>query len=168
LVIIFILVTLSVPAFEQVRVRVEKVNCMGNLRQLYTGANSYAQDKGQWPQVNPSVYKQNNGAYDNAWIEDLMPYGIGRATWICPTIQRQLGGPDYTQTDNYRTDYIAMPFDSKHLTPYKWPEYPWFVERGNVHGNGNLMIEANGSVTELTQMQTAGGSTSGAPPVPSH
>jgi len=58
LVIIFILVTLSVPAFEQVRVRVEKVNCMGNLRQLYTGANSYVQDKGQWPQVNPSVYKQ--------------------------------------------------------------------------------------------------------------
>jgi type II secretory pathway pseudopilin PulG len=154
IVVIMILVTLLIPAYEQVRMRVEKVSCMNNLRQLYTGANSYIQEYGRWPQVNPALLQGPNNAYDEAWIEDFLPFGVGRGTWICPTIEHDLGGPDYTQPENYRADYIAFPFDSKRLTPFKWSFYPWFVERGNVHGNGNLLILSNGSVMELPSVDT--------------
>ncbi|MGA3171306.1 MAG: hypothetical protein ABSE62_09850 [Chthoniobacteraceae bacterium] len=162
LVIIFILITLLVPGYEAVRMRMEKVNCTNNLRQLYTGASAYLQDHGHWPQINPALLQQADNAYDEAWIEAYMPYSIGRGTWICPTMERLLGGPDYTQPANYRADYVAMPFDSKHTTPYRWPFYPWFVERGNVHGNGNLMILSDGAVTELSQIQP--GSQASSPP----
>jgi type II secretory pathway pseudopilin PulG len=147
--VIAILVTLLIPALEQVKIRVEKINCTNNLRQLYVGAAAYIQEYNHWPQVNPALLQSTNHAYDNAWIEDFIPFGISRGTWICPTIQRQLGGPDYTQAQNYRTDYIAMPFDNKPRTPYQWTTSPWFVERGNVHGNGNLVIQSNGAVVEL-------------------
>jgi type II secretory pathway pseudopilin PulG len=150
LLVIAILVTLLIPALEQIKSRVEKVNCTNNLRQLYTAAAAYMQEYNHWPQVNPALLQQPNHAYDEAWIEDFLPFGIDRGTWICPTIQRDIGAPDYTQKDNYRTDYIAMPFDNKPHTPYQWPGAPWFVERGNVHGNGNLVIQANGAVVELT------------------
>jgi type II secretory pathway pseudopilin PulG len=161
--VILILITLLVPALEQVRMRMDKVACSNNLRQLYVGANAYLQDYGRWPQVNPTLLKNPNNAYDEAWIEAFLPFGIGRGTWICPTVQRDLGGPDYTQPPNYRADYVAMPFDAKRITPYQWASSPWFVERGNVHGNGNLVIEANGSVIELIQVPTGSSSTTPTP-----
>jgi hypothetical protein len=127
----------------------ERVNCTNNLRQLYVGASAYYQQYRSWPQVNPALLGSANHAYDEAWIEAFLPFGVPRQTWICPTMQRDLGNPDYTQPENYRTDYLAMPYDSKPLTPTKWPSQPWFAERGNVHGTGNLIILANGSVTDL-------------------
>jgi type II secretory pathway pseudopilin PulG len=155
LVVIMILVILLVPAYEQVRMRLDKIACMNNLRQLYAGANSYVQEYGHWPQVNPALLQAPNNAYSEAWIEDFIPFGISRGTWICPTMERDLGGPDYTQPANYRADYIAMPFDMKRITPYRWAFSPWFIERGNVHGNGNLVMQANGAVVELIKPQTA-------------
>jgi len=166
IVVILILVTLMVPGYESIRGRIEKVACSNNLRQVYVGANSYVQEYGHWPQIDPALLKKSDNAYDEAWIEALLPFGIGRGSWICPTIQRDLGGPDYNQPANYRTDYMAMPFDSKHVTPYQWPTSPWFVERGNVHGDGNLMIQTNGAVSELTQMQLSAPATAPAPPGP--
>jgi len=147
--IVFILAVLSFPAIEQVRSRVERVNCTNNLHQLYVGASGYLQENRHWPQINPALLSGPNNAYDEAWIEAYLPFGVARQTWICPTIQRSLGNPDYTQPQNYRADYISMPFDSKPLTPTTWPSQPWFAERGNVHGTGNLLILANGSVTDL-------------------
>jgi hypothetical protein len=147
--VIAILAVLSFPAYEQVRSRVERVNCTSNLHQLYVGADAYYQQYKHWPQVDPALMHAPNHAYDEAWIEAYLPFGITRSCWICPTIQRELGGPDYTQQQFYRADYLAMPYDSKPLTPTRWPSQPWFAERGNVHGNGNLVILANGSVTDL-------------------
>jgi type II secretory pathway pseudopilin PulG len=164
LVVIMILLTLLIPAYEQVRMRLDKVACTNNLRQLYVAANSYVQDNGHWPQVNPALLQSANNAYYEAWVQDLMPFGVSRINWICPTIQRDLGGPDYNQKENYRTDYVAMPFDNKHMTPYRWSYAPWFIERGNVHGNGNLVIQANGAVIEL--IQTAPGAHSSSSPAP--
>jgi type II secretory pathway pseudopilin PulG len=167
IVVILILATLLVPAYDQVRVRLEKAACANNLRQLYVAGSAYVQEYGHWPQVNPILMRSTTHAYDEAWIEDFIPYGVGRASWICPTIERDLGGPDYTQPANYRADYIAMPFDSNRLTPFKWTTAPWFVERGNVHGNGNLVIQSNGAVVELVQVQPPtqpGGPTQAPPP----
>jgi len=150
--VIAILAVLSIPAFNEARNHIERVNCTNNLHQLYVGMSAYYQQYHQWPQINPALLSQPNNAYDEAWIEALLPFGVDRATWICPTIEREMGGPDYTQPQNYRTDYIAMPFDSKPTTPLMWPSNPWFAERGNVHGNGNLVILANGSVTDLNSL----------------
>jgi len=150
--IILILVTLLVPGFEIVRQRMDKAACITNLSQLYVAANSYVQDHGSWPQVDPALHHAPNNAYYEAWIAAYVPYGVGRASWICPTTQRDLGGPDYTQTQNYRADYAAMPYDNKRITPFRWPTSPWFIEKGNVHGTGNLMIMANGSVTDFAQL----------------
>jgi len=153
--VIMILVTLLIPALQEVRVRMEKISCTNNLRQLYAGGASYMQDYGHWPQVNPALLQAPNNAYDEAWIEDFLPFGIGRGTWICPTIEREMGGSDYSQPGDYRTDYVAMPFDSKPRTPFQWGSSPWFVEKGNVHGNGNLVIQSNGAVVELVRAQPA-------------
>jgi type II secretory pathway pseudopilin PulG len=157
IVLIMILVALLVPAYEQVRMRTDKVNCINNLRQLHVGASAYVQEYGSWPQVNPMLAQPGSTAYEEVWIEDFLPFGVGRGTWICPTMERELGGPDYTQPANYRADYYAMPFDTKHITPFRQPTFPWFVERGNVHGNGNLVMQSNGAVRELDQMVLASG-----------
>jgi prepilin-type N-terminal cleavage/methylation domain-containing protein len=155
--VILILATLSIPAIELVQSHIERVNCSSNLRQLYVSASAYYQDHRQWPQVNPALLQAPNNAYYEAWIEAYLPYGASRQIWICPTIQRNLGNPDYTQQANYRTDYIVTPYDSKPLTPVTWPSQPWFAERGNVHGTGNLIVLANGSVTDLDTVAAVGG-----------
>ena len=161
--IILILAVLSFPAYNEARNRIERVNCTNNLRQLYVGASAYYQEYRHWPQVNPALLQSGSNAYDEAWIEAYLPFGIPRQTWICPTIQREMGNPDITQPQNYRTDYIAMPFDSKPLTPSQWPEQPWFAERGNVHGTGNLVIMANGSVTDLYSLDPVAAAAFGGP-----
>jgi type II secretory pathway pseudopilin PulG len=159
--VICILAILIFPAFAQIRGRIERVNCSNNLHQLYVGAAAYYQQNRHWPQINPALLGGANNAYDEAWIEVYLPFGIERATWICPTIQRSLGNPDFTKPQNYRADYIAMPYDSKPLTPTTWPSQPWFAERGNVHGTGNLVILANGSVTDLKSMDPVAAAANG-------
>ena len=68
---------------------------------------------------------------------------------ICPTIQTLMENPDYTQPENARLDYMPMPFDDKPTTPHQWPRQPWFVETGDVHGNGNLIVFTDGSIRDL-------------------
>jgi type II secretory pathway pseudopilin PulG len=152
IVVIAILVVLTVPALEAVRKRVEKMRCQGNLRGLYLGANSYVQQNGHWPQIPTAEYNTNPKIYERAWVEALQPFQVPHAAWICPTVQRSYGSADYESDDAYRIDYVAMPFDSKPLTPYRWPTMPWFVEKGDVHGHGQVIIFTDGSVRELGDM----------------
>lgn len=154
IVIILILAVLLFPALNTMRERAEKIRCMGNLRNLYYGANAYVQEKGSWPQINPMLMKTNSVEYATEWISALEPYGLGRQVWICSTLQRNMGSPDYSKPANARTDYFATPFDTKRLTPYQWPTQPWFIERGNVHGNGNLLIFTDGRVVALDDLTT--------------
>jgi hypothetical protein len=42
-----------------------------------------------------------------------------------------------------------MPFDDKPTTPHEWARHPWFAERHNAHGEGQLIIFADGSITDL-------------------
>ena len=58
-------------------------------------------------------------------------------------------GLDYSKPENARIDYMPMPFDDKPTTPHQWPRQPWFVEVGDMHGNGNLIIFTDGSVSDL-------------------
>jgi prepilin-type N-terminal cleavage/methylation domain-containing protein len=147
IVIVGILSTMLIPAYTAVRAKVQRVSCTGNLKNLYFAANSYTQDRQQWPQIPATDIR--GAVYVNAWVSALEPYGIQRVSWICPTIQDLMGNPDYTQGGKVRMDYQATPFRPSPKAPYLKETQPWFVERGDVHGDGNLLIFASGEINSL-------------------
>jgi prepilin-type N-terminal cleavage/methylation domain-containing protein len=157
IVIIAILAGLILAVVGQLRARAQRAVCMANLRSLSTAANLYVQQHGNWPQVPVGDAGSSTEEYAEAWIAALSPFGIERKTWICARIQNLLQNPDYTKPENARVDYIATPFDDKPTTSAEWPRQPWFVEAGDVHGNGNLIIFTDGSISDLgTVMKESG------------
>ncbi len=151
LAIIGILATLLLPVYGRMRERAQKVQCMANLRSLYLATDLYVQRNGSWPQIFLKNYRTAED-YANAWIAALEPFSAERKTWICPTIQELLNNPDYIQPAHARIDYISTGFDDKPTSPHQWPRQPWFVETGNVHGNGNLLIFTDGSIAETKNL----------------
>ena len=146
LVIIGILATLSFPLVAGMRARAQRIQCMANLRSLYTATELYIQNNGSWPQI---AVSDDDTQYAQDWIAALKPLGPTEKTWICPTIQNLLGNPNVSDPLNVRTDYVATTFDDKPTTPHLWPRQPWFAEVGDVHGNGNLIIFTDGSISDL-------------------
>lgn len=151
--IVAILAALSIPVVSSFRSRAQRVQCMGNLRNLYLGAEQFLQQNGSWPQI-PRTSATTSEEYAKAWINALAPFGPTAKTWICPTIQGLLENPDYLNPENVRIDYMPMTFDDKPATPHEWPRQPWFVERGDVHGKGNLIIFTDGSISDLSSVLT--------------
>lgn len=151
IVIIGILATMVFGIMADVQYRADRVSCTANLKNLYTGAAVYLQEQGTWPQIDPHLGSGGNKQYAQLWINALLPYGVAKPNWICPSVQKLMHNPDVTQPDHIRIDYIATPFDEKPMTPYLWPSQPWFVERGAVHGGGNLMIWTNGRILSLRE-----------------
>ena len=147
--VVAILAALTIPVVSHLRARAQRVKCTNNLRNLSAAANLYLQQNGSWPQIPPSSAEGPSDEYSKAWIAALAPFNATRETWICPTIQNLLGNPDFNEPDNVRIDYIATPFDDKPITPTQWARQPWFIERGNVHGSGNLIIFTDGSISDL-------------------
>lgn len=150
IVIIAVLVGLSLPVIAKLRDRAQRVQCMANLRSLYTAANLSVQHNQRWPQI--ATGGDDEAAFqENArlWIEELKQYGATEQTWICPTMQSRMGNPDYMQSEHRRIDYTPMSFDDKPTTPFQWPGQPWFAENGNAHGNGPLIIFTDGSIKDL-------------------
>ncbi|HEY2614407.1 MAG TPA: prepilin-type N-terminal cleavage/methylation domain-containing protein [Chthoniobacterales bacterium] len=158
IVIIAILVALSVPVISTLRARAQRSQCTANLRSLHIAADLYLQDKGSWPQIRLSGNDDSaQQDYARQWIDVLRSFGPTEKTWICPTLENLLGNPDYLNPQNIRSDYFAMPFDDKPGTPHQWPRQPWFVEVGDVHGNGNLIVFADGSVRDLKTVAASAG-----------
>lgn len=151
LLIVAILITMLVPAFASMQARAEKVKCITNLKSVSIATNLYVQDKGNWPQIDPNLITTRREEYSQQWIDALRPYKISPINWICPSVQKAMGSPDIEKPENARVDYIAMPFDSNRFTPFRWPNHPWFIERGAAHGNGSLIIFANGSIRESNE-----------------
>jgi type II secretory pathway pseudopilin PulG len=159
--IIAVLATLSVQAFSRLRARAERVQCTANLRSLFVAAESYLQEHNSWPQILMSPNSEDPSQdYATGWIASLKPYGPSQKTWLCPTVQRKLGDPDYLQLENVRTDYVASAFDDKPASPHQWPKQPWFAEIDDAHGNGQLMILSDGSVSDT---KSIGGIAAAAP-----
>jgi prepilin-type N-terminal cleavage/methylation domain-containing protein len=150
-VIIGILAAMVFGVVSDVQYRADRSTCIGNLKALYTGSAVYIQEQGHWPQIDPQLLVGNDKAYASAWIDALSPCGVAKINWICPSVQRLMHNPDITKPNNLRVDYMATPFDEKSITPYLWPKQPWFVERGSVHGGGNLLIWTNGQVVSLKE-----------------
>ena len=149
IVVIVILATLMIPLISTLRARAQRAQCTANLKNLYVATELFIQRNGSWPQIPRGRGDASSIDFANAWIAALEPFGIPRKSWICPTMQDLMRGPDYSKPENARIDYMPMPFDDKPTTPHKWPRQPWFVETGDVHGNGNLIIFTDGSVSDL-------------------
>lgn len=149
IVIIAILAVLVIPIVAHLRGRAEVTSCTGNLKGLYVAAANYTTDAKQWPQIDTRQVRKTE--YAIAWYEALKPYGIDWINWVCPTAQRSLNNPDLTKPKNARIDYHATPFDPHPQTPYKWAGQPWFIETGNFHGEGPLMIFTGSAVKSLRQ-----------------
>lgn len=156
--ILAILVTFAFPVLSVVRGRAQRAQCVANLQTLAVGANLYLQQNGSWPQINTAANAdKDEEAIAALWITALEPFSVPRQSWICPANQQSLHDPDYTQPGNIRIDYFATAFDDKPTTPHEWPRQPWFIETGDVHGNGNLILFADGSISDVTtEMKNAG------------
>jgi len=152
--IIAVLAAVTVPVLHSVRARAQRVQCVGNLRNLHVAAAQYVQDNNQWPQI-AGDSDDDDTSYAEAWIAALAPYGLIKKAWICPTIENALHNVDYSSPGNERVDYFGMPFDDKPMTPYQWPRQPWFVEAVDVHGHGQLIIFTDGSVSDLKTVLAA-------------
>ena len=146
--VIAILLVLTFPVVGQVQRRLEKTRCIANLRSLHVATNTYVQDHHVWPQV-AVAYQADQTALATAWIEALKPYGLTQVNWICPTTQKNLGAPDLTDPKNVRVDYTAFPYGRNPQDPFRYSNQPWFIENGDVHGNGNLLIFPDGHTEEL-------------------
>ena len=147
LLVIIILGVMLLPVYSQVLRRTEKTACVANLHSLHVGMDLYMQEHHSWPQVVSSGAEPE--VYAAKWIGILQPYGLNQINWICPTLQKSLSNPDLTDHDNTRIDYSPMTFDTKPQTPYRWQTMPWFAERADTHGNGQLLIFSDGHVQEL-------------------
>lgn len=145
--IVAILFAIIVPAFGYMRARAERSKCVGNLKSIHVAAQLYVQDNGIWPQVDTTLFK--TPAFATAWVAALAPYNLGAENWLCPTVQRLMNDPDVHKPENARIDYFATPFGPDRGLPFRYPTQPWFIERGDVHGDGNLMIFTNGDVKPL-------------------
>ena len=151
IVVICILVVMFQPIVGEVQSRMQRVSCTANMRSLHVATNLYIQEHHSWPQI--TYHGATPQSIAQSWMAVTKPYGLQQINFICPTTQRLLLNPDLTDPNNARTDYIATPFDSNPQTPFKWPNQPWFIEAGNVHGNGNLIIFPDGHIDDLFSLR---------------
>jgi type II secretory pathway pseudopilin PulG len=145
-----ILVTMLIPVISSLVARAQRASCTANLRSLYVATESYVQQNGSWPQIRlTDSSDEGQAAYAKAWIAALSQFGPSQKSWICPTVQNKLHNPDLSKPENIRIDYRAMYFDDKPVTPHRWPRMPWFAETQDVHGNGQLIVFTDGSISDL-------------------
>ena len=148
-----ILAAMLLPAISHMASRMDRAKCTANLRGLHVGTEFYLQDHKQWPQIDPRLSgKPDSDEYARQWMAALEPYKLAKESWHCPTVQKSMiAGKtvDKNKKPLERIDYFCTTFDSKEVTPHRWAGQPWFIERGSVHGDGNLMIFPDGSVKTL-------------------
>jgi prepilin-type N-terminal cleavage/methylation domain-containing protein len=148
--IIAILLAMILPGFTYLRNRAERATCAQNLRNLYVATTSYIQDRGSWPQIDPGLV--GTPQYPEAWIQAMEPYNLGTKNWVCPSVQRALNNPDLMKPETRRIDYLGTPFGTERHLPYKYPRQPWFIERGDMHGEGQLILFPSGQVQTLREV----------------
>lgn len=147
--VVAILCVMSIGAYQALTGKAQRASCQSNLRSLYAAAAAHVEDQGAWPQI--STGDPERPAYAREWIDAFKSYGIGRVNWVCPSVQKILGNPDLEE--NVRVDYFGTRFGDAPRAAYEWPMHPWFMERGDVHGDGNLVIFANGRLLSISEVR---------------
>lgn len=145
--LILILVGLSFPAWEKIRPAAEAALCRNNLKNLHAVFGAYAIEG--WPQV-PKGVKLGSTAEQRWWLEKTeKELGLTEKSWQCPTIRRQFAS--VPQKDRPLIHYLPTPFSKEPNRANKSARMPWFIEIGNAHGQGNLLIRQNGDVESSTK-----------------
>jgi hypothetical protein len=136
------LAALSVPLFETIRPRVERVVCMNNLKNLRIAFSDYAVSG--WPQV-PERMRLGSMEEQRWWLEKTQKdLGLSRRAWECPTIRRMFAKEP--ERERPLIHYLPTPFSGEPGKANQSPSMPWFIEIGDAHGEGNLLIRQNGTV----------------------
>ncbi|MEN9469275.1 MAG: hypothetical protein RL630_1008 [Verrucomicrobiota bacterium] len=140
--ILSVLIALTFPAIEKIRPMAERVVCMNNLRNLRSAFSGYATDG--WPQI-PSGIQLGSVAEQQWWLDKTQKeLGLPKSSWECPTIRRQFAGAP--EKDRPLIHYLPTPFSKEPNRANKSSQMPWFIEIGDAHGQGNLMVRQNGTV----------------------
>jgi prepilin-type N-terminal cleavage/methylation domain-containing protein len=143
--ILGILITLLVPAAQRVIPHAQKVVCMSHLRSLWLAFSPCATDPEGWPQV-PKGLKIGTTQEQQWWLDYSTNHlGLTAKDWHCPVIERASRNSS-SSSGVPVIHYLPTLFDARRGTPNRWPSMPWFSELGDVHGQGNLTVRADGSI----------------------
>jgi prepilin-type N-terminal cleavage/methylation domain-containing protein len=141
-VILAVLVALSFPAYEKIRPAAERALCENNLLNLYVAFSGYAIEG--WPQV-PKGIKLGSLAEQRWWLEKTeKDLGLSKNSWQCRTISRHFAS--VPEKDRPLIHYLPTPFSKEPNRANKSEQMPWFIEIGDAHGQGNLLVRKNGTV----------------------
>jgi prepilin-type N-terminal cleavage/methylation domain-containing protein len=140
--ILGVLVALCFPALEKIWPAAERVVCINNLKNLRAAFGGYAAEG--WPQI-PSGIPLGSLAEQRWWLEKTeKELGLSKSAWQCPTIRRQFASAP--EKDRPLIHYLPTPFSKEPNRANKSTQMPWFIEIGDAHGQGNLMVRQNGTV----------------------
>ena len=137
-----ILATLFFPVLETIRPRFERAVCINNLKNLRVAFGDYAISG--WPQI-PDGMEMGSLQEQRWWLEKTKSdLGLTEKSWQCPTIRRSFAKEP--ERERPLIHYLPTPFSEEPNQANKWPQMPWFIEIGNAHGEGNLLVRQNGTV----------------------
>ena len=148
MIVVAILLVMLFPVYTQIIRRMQRTSCMANLRSLAhrrqpvrAGSPDVAADRHEraWT---PRRWRPT-GSTRCSPTDWPSATGFARPSRNCCSI------PDLDDPENARIDYTATPFDRNPMTPFRWSRQPWFIENGDVHGNGNLIIFPDGHIQEV-------------------
>jgi len=145
--IIAVLAALSVPLYSAFLPKVERLVCINNLKNLRVAFGEYAISG--WPQI-PEGIALGSMAEQKWWLEKTeKDLGLSERSWQCPTIRRMFAKEP--EKDRPLIHYLPTPFSAEPNKANQWPEMPWFIEIGNAHGQGNLLVRQNGTFEPASQ-----------------
>ncbi len=155
--IIAVLMTLFVSiAYNKIRMKTERALCRQQMSTIHTALNNCLIDQGHWPQFPFEKIKEGTGENEvhKYWITTLLPWGGPKPEgWLCPTEKRLRAGEKKEDRDEYESSYLVTPFDEQQETPKAYHQ-PWVMERGDFHGEGNIMLMENGHEEAIDPMTT--------------
>jgi prepilin-type N-terminal cleavage/methylation domain-containing protein len=144
--ILGILAALFLPQISLIQPKADEIVCMSHLRNLWIAFAPCATEDSGWPQL-PSGTQPGSKQEEEFWIlYSSNALGISPKMWHCPTIERVMRQHPPEKGKESLIHYLPTLFDSRPGIATRWPGMPWFSEIANVHGHGNLVIRADGTV----------------------
>jgi len=138
---------IALPALQTLLPKAERATCMGNLKNLRVHFVNYAMEG--WPQLPPGI-KLGSLQEQRWWLDKTKKdMGLTERDWRCPTLSRKLKAVPESQRPFIH--YLPTPFSEEPNKANTWTRMPWFIEIGNAHGDGNLLVRQDGTVETAPQ-----------------
>jgi len=147
--VISILITLVSYGYEPVLNKAQSMLCISRMRSIQSGLSANLSDKGTWSNPPDTLSADQHADW---WIQQLIPYGVPAAHWICPTAKKIFASQQ--NSPQPQSSYAVSMFDKGPFAPKMWPRQPWLVEIVGVHKNGPHICFQDGSVQSLNQLLT--------------